>query len=161
MDQRFDVFEEILDSYYEIVRTLAKYYQEPREYGTHQKVTVMEVHMLKEIAKSPRTSITDLTVKLHKTKGAISQVIEKLALKGLVQKENDPEDTRKKRLVLTEDGRTICEYHNKLDQEFFLRVFKHMPQATKEDLEDYLEKHGKVLAALHLAIEEDKKENIG
>lgn len=159
MDERYEVFEEILDSYYGIVRSLGKYYNESREYGTKQRITVLEVHMIQEIANNPIITISDLTMKLEKTKGAISQTVEKLALKGLLDKQNDPIDTRKKRLVLTEDGKKVNRYHEELDQKFFLKVLKYMPDVEKEEMEDYLHKHGRILEALQMAIEDDKIEN--
>lgn len=158
MDDRFEVFSQVLESFYDMIRTISNYYYEPREYGTKHKITVMEAHMIQEIARNPDAGITDLTNRLNKTKGAVSQIVDKLTLKGLVVKESDKSDNRKKRLILTEDGEKINKYHQELDNRFFMKVFKHLPEFEKSELEEYFAKHNKIMEAILAAIEEGKAE---
>ena len=54
----------------------------PRDYGTGEEYTSVEVHTLKHIADNPGITVTELARHNGKTKGAISQILKRLRIRG-------------------------------------------------------------------------------
>lgn len=86
----------------------------PRDYGTGEEYTSVEVHTLKYVADHPGVTVTELARAYGKTKGAISQMLKKLEGKGLIFRENSGKD-RRYPLYLTDKGKNLDQAHREFD----------------------------------------------
>ena len=57
----------------------------PIDYGTGEKYTSVEVHMLKYIIDHPGKTVTDLSQEWDRSKAAISQMLKRMEEKGLIK----------------------------------------------------------------------------
>lgn len=83
----------------------------PRCYGTDERLTSSEIHLIEVIGEADAPGVTDLARTLDVTKGAVSQNLKRLAAKGLAAKHTDPENRARVRVTLTEKGRIAFYAH--------------------------------------------------
>lgn len=88
----------------------------PKDYGTGEIYTSIEVHLLKDIADYPGITVTELARDQGKTKGAISQLLKKLENNGLVYREADPSNDNRFFLYITEKGKVLDAAHRENDE---------------------------------------------
>jgi DNA-binding MarR family transcriptional regulator len=78
-----------------------------------------EVHLVSEIWWNPGIHVTGLADKLCVTVGAVSQILAKLEMKGLITKEKDDRNQSRILLKLTPDGEKVhlnhMRFHEVLD----------------------------------------------
>lgn len=91
----------------------------PTDYGTGEKYTPVEVHLLEYIVDHPGKTVTELSQDFDKTKAAISQMMKKIENKGLVRKEDAPDSRRKQLYYATEKGKDLNLAHVKYDDRVF------------------------------------------
>lgn len=70
-----------MESVYEISRNTTAYESIPRKYGTDDELYMVEAHTINLIREKVKTNTSELATLTHKTKGAISQMIDKLIKK--------------------------------------------------------------------------------
>ncbi len=102
----------------DIIHQVANLYvstKTPRDYGTGEVYTSVEVHTLKHIADNPGITLTELAANHSRSKGAISQIVKKIETKGLIYREASERDN-KAYLYLTEKGIILDEAHRKYDE---------------------------------------------
>ncbi|WP_102868602.1 MarR family winged helix-turn-helix transcriptional regulator [Pseudovibrio exalbescens] len=130
-----DSFTQLMENIYAAGDKMDSYAAVPREYGTDDLLYMTEVHLLDRIGNTDRANITQLANEIGKTKGAIAQTVDKLEAKGLLRKEPDPTDVRRKILLLTDTGKTVFEAHRAKDQKAFERFKERLPEYTEEDFQ--------------------------
>lgn len=104
-----------------------------QDYGTGIPLYNSEIHMIKAIEENPGIHVFGLAELLGITKGAVSQTLTKLAKKGMVVKEADPEKLSRLRLTVTNLGRIAYENHQKSHEQLDERFDKALRGATKEE----------------------------
>ena len=62
----------------------------PRDFGTGEPLFTSEFHTLCNIGTAPRINITDLSVRLGVTKGAISKIAKKMEENALIERYREP-----------------------------------------------------------------------
>jgi len=82
-----------------------------------------EIHMIKMIGDFPGIHSSELARKFGITRPVVHKTLQKLSERGLVIKEDDPEDKKRYLLYLTEKGQTAYfeheKYHNENDKALF------------------------------------------
>lgn len=114
--------------YTSILRAFSRYKvldSKPRDYGTGYLLYSSEIHAIDMIGRSPDCNITGLSEKLGVTKGAVSQTVNKLEKKDLVEKHRDAGNDKEVYVRLTEKGKKAQQgfedFHNMRD--FTLRSY--------------------------------------
>ena len=102
----------------------------PRDYGTGEEYTSVEVHTLKHIADNPGITVTELARHNGKTKGAISQILKKIEDKGLICR-GESKGENKCPLFLTEKGKSLDQAHRQFDDGTFRRVHQSGPEVLQ------------------------------
>ena len=67
----------------------------PRDFGTGEPLFTSEIHTLCVIGTAPGINITDLSVRLGVTKGAISKIAKKIEENASLRDTRSPEMTRR------------------------------------------------------------------
>ncbi|WOC32561.1 MULTISPECIES: MarR family winged helix-turn-helix transcriptional regulator [Caproicibacterium] len=132
------------DFFEAVYRVINKYNQktkQPRQYPTGQLLYGSEVHTMTVIGGRGRVTAKQLAALQGITKGAVSQMTQKLLQKGLIQKEPSPAGRGEVFLSLTAAGKTVYDshlaFHENLLAELAVLV-RELPQESRETLEKML-----------------------
>ncbi len=112
--------------------------------GSEEKLYPSELHVIDSVANNYGNSVTEMSKKFGITKGAVSQVVNKLFDKGFLKKDKKPGNTKEIVLSLTEKGwkafNIMDEVHKQMEEEFF----GYMDGIEEEKLESFIEIMGKI-----------------
>jgi DNA-binding MarR family transcriptional regulator len=97
-------------------------------------VSVAQCHLLLGIEDGQPTSITDLSERLDLDRSTVSRTVEALASRGVVAREEDPQDRRFSKLVLTQEGTETAEQIHRENDQYFTRVFSSIPKERRKDV---------------------------
>lgn len=122
----------------------------PRDFGTGDLLHCSEIHTLMAIGKNPDVNVTNLATFLGISKSAISQMITRLARKGLVERYKCPENEKETKLCLTPRGTIAFLGHEQHHAIIFTRMQEKLGFMTDEQYE--------FLIRVFNAIEETAKE---
>jgi DNA-binding MarR family transcriptional regulator len=89
----------------------------PRRYGLPELLYPAEVHLIMLIGKYPGNGVTELASKSGVTKGAVSQMVQRLEQKRLITKSTDPRNRTRIVLELTNKGRVAYYSHERLHED--------------------------------------------
>lgn len=106
----------------DILHQAADLYQSstiPIDYGTGEKYTSVEAHMLKYIIDHPGLTGTQLSKDWDKSKAAISKMMKKLEDKNLIRKETAYDSEKKQLYYATEKGIDVHNHHLIYDNKAF------------------------------------------
>ena len=102
----------IHEKFVRIVKLYEKLEKQRRNYGTDELFTSSEIHLIENIGdQNESVSVTDLAKIVGVTKGAISQNLKRLGEKGLIIKDEDPENISRSIVRLTSKGRAAYYAH--------------------------------------------------
>ncbi|MGG1658310.1 MarR family winged helix-turn-helix transcriptional regulator [Brevibacillus sp. NRS-1366] len=136
---REEVFFELMETIYELSRKISSYESVPRKYGTEDELYMVEAHTINLIGNKVQTTTSELSKLTNKTKGAISQMVDKLIKKDLVVKQKNPLDNREVIIALTEKGKTVYEFHRELDKMEYGRFLSKLDKFSTEDFHTYIQ----------------------
>lgn len=105
------------DVLYEFTLKFAASMNVAKDYGTGDKLNMVEVHLLTYIEEHPRITGSELAKLWNRTKGAISQQVKKLVDRGFVVREKQPGNAKSILLNVTEKGRGVSLAHKMHDYE--------------------------------------------
>jgi DNA-binding MarR family transcriptional regulator len=106
-------FPQLMEIWVRIVSKMNDAECKRRDYGTGNLLSPSEIHLLQAIGRNPGKKITDLATYAGVTKGAISQMANKLAARNLVVKYSAPGNEKEVLLKLTAAGRTAQKGHDR------------------------------------------------
>lgn len=119
-----------------------------RFFGTDTLLYHSEIHLLAFIKEHPCLHAARIARLLGLTRGAVSQTLARLAEKGLIVKQRDPENCRRVLLSLTEKGRTACKNHEVLHRHYeqlISGILESADESRLSFLRDFLEQLEKAL----------------
>ena len=102
------------DIMYQFVMMYGDYIRTVRDYGTGEKIGMVEVHTLTFIADNPGVQIGRIAQLWNRTDGAVSQTVAKLVSRGLVEKRRG-ENGKHRHCYATPAGQRLAEAHKKYD----------------------------------------------
>ena len=134
----------ITEQFYQLVKLANKLEKTPRRFGTDEPLTGTEVHLLEIIGdNSECLSVSDLSRLLGITKGAVSQNLKRVEKKGLIFKEEDPENLSRLIVKLTFKGKTSYYAHKHWHQTMdggFKEYFLGLDQSKLDFLIEFMNK---------------------
>ncbi len=120
---------------YKFVDLFSDYENTPRDYGCGIEMNMAEVHMLSYIDANPGITITKLAQLSRRTKSAISQTVSKLEEKDFILRVPDKQDTKKKLLFVTANGKKLSDMHKKFDIQTLTKTFNYLLRdCTKDEI---------------------------
>ncbi|MFV0255319.1 MAG: MarR family transcriptional regulator [Erysipelotrichaceae bacterium] len=93
-----------------------KYEKRPHNYGSGDFLYVVEVHTLDLIGSNIEITSSEIARRTFKTKGAVSQIIDKLIKKKLIKQRKSEVDARKNIFELTKKGLEVYLTHLEVDK---------------------------------------------
>ena len=118
MDMKFSNRTKLSYIFLRVITKLSALDHKSRYYGTDQSLHHAEIHMIKSIRENEGIHVTGLADLLGVTKGAVSQILQKLSRKGMIVKDHDAHNRSKFVLRLTQKGETAYQNHEALHREF-------------------------------------------
>ena len=109
--------DEVVAKLYRLLIRAHEFDARPREFGTGMTLSRAEIHTVQAIGHGEGTNMTGLARALGVTKGAASQMVARLAEKGLVEKRANPKSAREVMLALTPLGMRGHETHEAFHRE--------------------------------------------
>ncbi len=107
--------------------------------GIGEKLYPSEFHVIVAVGIGYENTVTGLSKRLEITKGAVSQVVNKLHEKGFINKERNKDYGKEIILSLTEKGHNAFnvqdDFHKKMETEFI----KHLEGITPEQMDSFLQ----------------------
>lgn len=105
-----------------LTKKVNKLESRPYDFGMGEMLYPSEIHAIEEIGKKSGETVTELCRILGVTKGAVSQSIRKLEIKGYIKKEYSTRSAKEKLLSLTEKGNFAynahASFHHMMDSSF-------------------------------------------
>jgi DNA-binding MarR family transcriptional regulator len=95
-------------------------------------VSLAQCHVLLEIEEQGQATTGQLAQRLGLDKSTLSRTIDGLVSIGLVERLPNPSDRRFTPLVVTKQGKAICDAINREADDYYGRVFKNIPQGKHE-----------------------------
>ncbi|ONI39877.1 hypothetical protein AN639_05665 [Candidatus Epulonipiscium fishelsonii] len=132
---RNEAFYKLMDMINTVSDKIVSYNKKPRQYGTEDTLFVVEAHTIDKIGRDPDITVTQIAENMYKTKGAVSQTIDRLIQKDLLERTVNPEDTRKNILTLTEKGQTVYTHHKEKDKLAYDRYLNRLEAYDEDDFE--------------------------
>ena len=124
-----------------VMSRLSEIDRKTRFYGTDQPLYEAEIHMIKSIRENEGIHVTGLADMLGVTKGAVSQIIQKLERKGMIVKDADSRNLSRLVLRLAPKGETAYSHHEELHHRFdvlFIDALEKASDKKKAFLHDFL-----------------------
>ena len=137
--------EDMMNGYTEVlqnVRRIIKYYEKTiKNIGDNHGLTQIEINILSFLHYHPsRNTASDIVELRMLPKGNVSQAVEKLIQKGLLQRKDDAEDRRKVRLFLMEKTRKIVDEIDRNRRAFEKQIFKGFTETEKKEYSLFAER---------------------
>ena len=98
----------IRELFISVVNKLNTLEKTPRRYGTDELLYASELTAIETLGYHPGINVTEFAEKHSITKGAVSQLINKLEKKDLVKREKNPTNQKEVLLKLTNKWANIC-----------------------------------------------------
>ena len=114
-EELFHKMTEHTNQVYKFVKMYNDYANEPRDYGTGEKVNMLSVHIMSDIEEHPGITVTELAQERVRTKGAISQVIKNLDENGYIIKKKEGSNQKNIHLYPTGKGVELSLAHKLYD----------------------------------------------
>ncbi|MEF2231483.1 MAG: MarR family transcriptional regulator [Pseudodesulfovibrio sp.] len=101
-------------------------------YGTDQELYEAEIHLIVAIKDNPGLHVAGLAQKFGVTKGAVSQLVQKLAKKGMISRQVAPDNQSRILLSLTGKGSVAYAGHAAVHAEFEAMVERVLASEPEE-----------------------------
>ena len=112
-------FENLLDTLDKVLTKAGAIHSAPADFGTGVPLYKTEIHTIRAIGENQGINMTELAKHMGVTKGAVSQTINKLVSKKLVEKTLAHDDARETLLGLTELGWTGYYNHEQFHMDMY------------------------------------------
>lgn len=149
LSQLYEKYDEFNQIVYNFVLTYYNYIYREKDYGTGDKLKMIEVHIVSDIADTPGITAQDLAKKWDRTPAFISKTLRILEDLGYVEQKINPKNRRFNILSLSEKGKHLDLLHKKFDIESIRTTNKALLEHfTMEEIvkfRQFLVRYGKLI----------------
>ncbi|WP_020620668.1 MarR family winged helix-turn-helix transcriptional regulator [Paenibacillus daejeonensis] len=111
-----------------LIMQLKRLERQPHTFGQAGTLSPSEIHTIDAIGIDSPVLMSELATRLGVTKGAITQIIQRLEGKSLVARAVHPEDARSTLLSLTSLGEEAYKTHLAVNHQFYDRLRSQLTQ---------------------------------
>ncbi len=137
-----DRIEKLIEAYLRVLNKAVENQKKPREYGTGEPLYPSEIHAIMLIGGHEGSHVSELARIAGVTKGAVSQVVGKLEMKGYVRKIEDPEKASRTLLELTNKGKLAYYAQKHMHEEMDAPLLKYLKSLGKDKIDAMIEMLG-------------------
>lgn len=138
IDRKFEILNAPVTPLYQFILTYSWYLAQRRDYGSGDFVTMLESHILTDIADNEGITITELSNIWNKSASSISQIVKKLLDNGFVVRKNNEHNRKIYHLSITKKGDSLVKAHKKYDIIDIIKTHKILLRdVSVEDIESF------------------------
>ncbi|MCP4584138.1 MAG: MarR family transcriptional regulator [candidate division Zixibacteria bacterium] len=126
--------EKIAGSFVRVLNRMIENHKVPRKYGLDELIYPSEIHTIMIIGGKQGLGVADLAGRLGITKGAVSQMVNRLVDKGFINKSQDPDNGKRVILELTNKGKIAYYSHEKMHEETDKELIKYLKSLKAKEL---------------------------
>ena len=126
----------------QFIRTTKKFNEfekVPIELESGERLYPSELHIIEAIGNHRANKVTDLSQKFHITKGAISQVVNKLYDLGFVHKERNKDFGKEILLSLTQKGLDAFEIQNRMHKSMEDEFINYLGNFSPNEIDSFIQ----------------------
>ena len=138
-DSNEKILAEIMEQFVRIVNKFNRFEKVPMDFGVEEMLYPSEIHTIEAIGKNYRINVTRLAELMGITKGAVSQMVNKLVRKAFVKKVRFPRSEKAVFLELTPKGQKAFDGHAKFHEEMVLDFLKYAEKISHKDFRKFKE----------------------
>jgi DNA-binding MarR family transcriptional regulator len=131
--------ETMIHKFEKVMNKYNKSEKKPRYYGTKDLLYRSEVHTIEAIGDNNKINVTELAQYLGITKGAVSQMADKLIKKDMVNKKMVSNTENEVSLELTEKGRVVYNGHKEYHKELYAEISQRLDYLSDKNMETFLD----------------------
>jgi DNA-binding MarR family transcriptional regulator len=120
----------ISESWIRILNRMDADQKRPRDFGSGDLLHCSEIHTIMAIGKNPDSNLTHISRVLGISKSAVSQMIGRLARKGLVEKHRDPANDKEILIRLSPRGAIAHLGHEQHHAKIYARMHQRLGDLT-------------------------------
>jgi DNA-binding MarR family transcriptional regulator len=136
-DSNEKILAEIMEQFVRIVNKFNQFEKVPMDFGVEEMLYPSEIHTIEAIGKNFRINVTQLAELLGITKGAVSQMVNRLVRKKFVKRIKFPPSEKETFLELTPKGRKAFEGHEKFHHDMYLDFLKYTENISNKDFRKF------------------------
>lgn len=137
MDKYIESIDALMTQFLRVVNLFQEIERQPYDFGVGELLHPSEIHMVDAIGDNAGSNVTTLAHTLGVTKGAVSQMIGKLATRGLVVKRKSPDNDRDVILALTRKGKRAYDAHKLFHRTLYHGFLQQTDGITLEQIESF------------------------
>jgi DNA-binding MarR family transcriptional regulator len=142
-----ETFKNIGETFNRIINKFSSIEKRPRDFGIGDLLYPSEIHNIEIIGRNPGINVTNLAKKLGVTKGAVSQIVNKLERKKLVAKFRESNNEKEVMLKLQKKGGIAFDGHEAFHAKFYSEIMDEVDDISPEQIQffqrilDKIDKH--------------------
>jgi len=142
-----ETFKNIGETFNRIINKFSSIEKKPRDFGIGDLLYPSEIHNIEIIGRNPGINVTNLAKKLGVTKGAVSQIVNKLERKKLVAKFRGSNNEKEVMLKLQKKGQIAFDGHEAFHAKFYSEIMDEVDDISPEQIQffqrvlDKIDKH--------------------
>jgi DNA-binding MarR family transcriptional regulator len=109
------------------------------DFGTGETLTAVEIHSIEAVGRNKGITVSRLSDMFGVTKGAVSQIMRKLELKGYVSKTRQQDSWKEIDLSLTEKGRKAFRGHEAFHRKMDSGLIEEIEKYSDKEIEAHLQ----------------------
>lgn len=126
VNKRFEILDSKQFGLYKFILNYSNYFNIRRDYGTGEKLTMMESHIITDIVDIPGITVTELAKRWEKTNSAISQIVRRLLKSGYIERVNSSIDGKVYHLLPTMKAKEFAIAHKRYDNIDIVKTTKRL-----------------------------------
>ncbi len=145
---KYEQLYEIASTFRSLMNISVEANRKPKPFGSDTLIYPAEIHYIVAIAESNIVNVTELAKKMAVTKGAVSQIVNKLQKKDLISRYKKGNDDKTIYLSLTQTGQRVAAEHKRLEQAFLDKLYMSLSDVTTEEADNFHEILKKVMSVM-------------
>ena len=129
----------ILDILTQIVHKATIIDNQPVDLGDGYLLSAADIHLIDMTGRFPGDNISELAVRLGVTKGAVSQMVQKLEIRGYLNRTKEEGNRKNVCLQLTRRGKTAFDWHRSLHTCVDEQILSELRSLDPRDLHQIVE----------------------
>jgi DNA-binding MarR family transcriptional regulator len=131
-------FQRFINIAEQLMANIESIHSSPSEFGTGITLHQKQIHTIQAIGNNPGINVTRLAEHMKVTKGAVSQIVSKLAAKQLIRKIHLKGNAKEIVLELTILGWTGFNSHERIHKQMFILVRDYLGDDYEPKLETFI-----------------------
>jgi DNA-binding MarR family transcriptional regulator len=138
MNKEREEFERLMEIINQVTAKMGSMHEPALDYGTGVPLYRAEIHAIKAIGDNPGINVTGLAESMGVTKGAVSQILNKLVGKGLVVKKSADDNAKEILPELTDAGLIGYQEHERFHTLMFDTVRDYYGERFEPELKKFM-----------------------